>query len=148
MQDDFFRARPPRSTDGPHMIRLFESALERSTREVEPHVTPEKILATACAAASTAIVHALLFLPQNVDEVIVSGGGIHNRCLMKALETHFSIADIAHTSTDALNLPSQSKEALAFALLGAATLDGRPGNLPSVTGAARPVVLGSVTPRP
>jgi anhydro-N-acetylmuramic acid kinase len=41
-----------------------------------------------------------------------------------------------------------AREALAFALLGAATLDGVPANLPGATGAARAVVLGCITPRP
>ena len=45
-------------------------------------------------------------------------------------------------------LPSQAREAVCFAVLGAATLDGEPSNVPTATGAARRVVLGSVTPRP
>jgi anhydro-N-acetylmuramic acid kinase len=50
--------------------------------------------------------------------------------------------------SDARGVRSQAKESIAFALLGAATLDGIPANIPSVTGARRPVVLGSITPRP
>ena len=51
-------------------------------------------------------------------------------------------------TTDDLGMASEAKEAVAFALLGAATLDGVPSNVPSVTGARRGVVLGSITPRP
>jgi anhydro-N-acetylmuramic acid kinase len=47
-----------------------------------------------------------------------------------------------------LGVPADAKEALAFALLAAATLDGEPSNVPSVTGAKRAVVLGSITPKP
>jgi anhydro-N-acetylmuramic acid kinase len=50
--------------------------------------------------------------------------------------------------TDEFGFPHQAKEAIAFALLAAATLDGQPSNVPSATGARRPVVLGSITPAP
>ena len=51
-------------------------------------------------------------------------------------------------TTDDLGVPAEAKEAIAFALLGAATLDGVPSNVPSCTGAKRRVILGSITPRP
>ncbi len=47
-----------------------------------------------------------------------------------------------------VGISGDAKEAVAFALLAAATLDGVPSNVPSVTGAKRSVVLGSITPRP
>ena len=56
--------------------------------------------------------------------------------------------EAAVKTIDDLGVPSAAKEAMAFALLGAATLDGVPGNVPAATGARRRVVLGAVTPRP
>jgi anhydro-N-acetylmuramic acid kinase len=50
--------------------------------------------------------------------------------------------------SDELGITSTSKEGLAFALLGAATLDGTPANVVGATGACRPVVLGAITPKP
>ena len=47
-----------------------------------------------------------------------------------------------------MGISGDAKEAVAFALLGEATLDGVPSNVPSVTGARRAVVLGSITPKP
>jgi anhydro-N-acetylmuramic acid kinase len=47
---------------------------------------------------------------------------------------------------DDLGLSADAKEAVAFALMGHATLHGWPGNVPMATGAAHPVVLGSITP--
>ena len=47
---------------------------------------------------------------------------------------------------DELGVPSDAKEAVAFAVLANETLDGRPGNLPRVSGASRPVLLGAVIP--
>jgi anhydro-N-acetylmuramic acid kinase len=84
-------------------------------------------------------------LPVKPDEVIASGGGTANPRLMREIE---SVAKVPVRTTNELGIPSDAKEAIAFALLGAATLDGIPSNVPSVTGARHPVVLGSITPRP
>jgi anhydro-N-acetylmuramic acid kinase len=65
---------------------------------------------------------------------------------MRELST-FLTAIAIHTLDD-LGILSDAKEAIAFALLGAATLDGVPSNVASVTGARRSVVLGSITPNP
>jgi anhydro-N-acetylmuramic acid kinase len=48
--------------------------------------------------------------------------------------------------TDDLGFDGDAKEAVAFALLAAATIRGRTGNLPAATGADRPVVLGKIVP--
>jgi anhydro-N-acetylmuramic acid kinase len=79
------------------------------------------------------------------DQVIVSGGGAMNRRIMEGLR---SLTRAELLSTGDLGIKSEAKEALAFALLGAATLDGVPSNVKSVTGARRGVVLGSITPAP
>jgi anhydro-N-acetylmuramic acid kinase len=65
---------------------------------------------------------------------------------MKALAS--SLENSKLMRTDDLGIASASKEALAFAMLGAATLDGTPGNVMSATGARRAVVLGAITPKP
>ncbi|HIC51691.1 MAG TPA: anhydro-N-acetylmuramic acid kinase, partial [Candidatus Marinimicrobia bacterium] len=84
------------------------------------------------------------FLPiQNVEEIIVSGGGAYNRAVMKSLEKEFSLVSIV--TSDTFGIDPHMKEALGFAVLGAAYLKGIPGNSPSVTGASRPVVLGKLT---
>ena len=85
------------------------------------------------------------FLPKLPDEVIVSGGGVHNQTLMNFLSFEFPPE---FRTSDELGVSSAAKEAIAFALLGAATLDGLPSNMPSVTGARKRVVLGSITARP
>ena len=80
------------------------------------------------------------------DELIVSGGGVRNATLMELLRQ--PLGAIPVTPIDALGIPSEAKEAVAFALLGAATLDNEPSNIPAATGAKHAAVLGSVTPRP
>jgi anhydro-N-acetylmuramic acid kinase len=143
LSDPFFKQPPPKSTDGPKMVDLFFNTI----RDPGPRGKLPKHLATACLITATSIVRALReFLPQFPDEVIASGGGVKNRALMSFLKTQ--LAGVPLRTTDELGIPGDAKEAIAFALLGAATLDGEPSNVPTATGAARPVVLGSITPKP
>jgi len=139
---EFFKQPPPRSTDGPAMVDLFTAAVaDFGSRGKLPNN-----LATACLVTAAAVGRALReFLPHFPDELIVSGGGTRNATLMAYLRRQ--VAGVPVKTTDELGVPSEAKEAIAFALLGAATLDGEPSNVPAATGAARRVVLGSVTPR-
>lgn len=84
------------------------------------------------------------FLPRMPDEVIVGGGGARNPTLMRLLaEKLHPIPVLTH---EEVGMNSDSKEAVAFAVLANDTLLGNPSNLPSVTGADRPAVLGKITP--
>lgn len=80
------------------------------------------------------------------DVVILGGGGVHNPALVGMLRKLLAPASI--TSHAAFGIPGNAKEALAFAILAYETIHGRPSNIPAATGAARAVVLGSVTPSP
>ena len=84
-----------------------------------------------------------LFGEEFDGEWIVSGGGVANLAIMDQLARWIGGDRIR--STDEFGIPGAAKEAIAFALLGAATLDRLPSNVPSATGAARAVVLGSIT---
>jgi anhydro-N-acetylmuramic acid kinase len=76
--------------------------------------------------------------------VVASGGGVRNPVLMGRLAA--LLPGVRMTVTDELGVPSDAKEAVAFALIGWATLHGLPGSVPSCTGASGPRVLGRVTP--
>jgi anhydro-N-acetylmuramic acid kinase len=78
--------------------------------------------------------------------MIISGGGSENQTMVEMLGQ--STLNLRVIRIDELGIPSAAKEAVAFALLGAATLDRIPSNVPSATGAKRPVILGSITPSP
>jgi anhydro-N-acetylmuramic acid kinase len=144
----YFRQGPPKSTDGPSMIRLFEHGLNVMHEQgVRPPLAD--LLATACHISAEAITRAILrLLPGLPEEVVVSGGGVENAFLMEGIATAPLGAVARILKTDELGVPGKAKEAIAFALLGAATLDEIPGNIPSVTGARRSVRLGSVTVPP
>ncbi len=103
------------------------------------------IVATLTAFTARSIVRAYRdFLSAMPDEIIVSGGGAHNMTLMAMLRAELPSARVL--ASDDLGLPADAKEAVAFAILAYETWHGRPGNLPSATGAHRAVVLGSITP--
>ena len=143
LADSFFAQPPPKSTDVPAMVGLFHAARAASGRD-EPL---EHLLRTACQLTATTIADAVRrFCDPFPDELIVSGGGVHNATLMDLIRQ--PLGSIPVLRTDEFGIPSEAKEAVAFALLGAATLDGEPSNVPGATGARRAVVLGSVTPRP
>lgn len=133
----YFTRTGPRSTDGPQMIDAFLQARQR----IGVAIPLQDQLATACALTTELIQASLQACGmQPPTDLIVAGGGTRNSAIMSRLEG-------ARTS-DEFGVPSNAREAIAFALLGAATLDNVPGNIPSCTGAARPVVLGAITPRP
>lgn len=141
LAEPYFAALPPKSTDVPQML----AAWERAYATTEPRPIPD-LLATACYITASSILDAMYrALGRLPDELIVSGGGSRNASIMGFLR---ATPGLVVRTTDDYGLPAEAKEAVAFALLAAATVDGIPANLPSVTGARRAVVLGSITPRP
>jgi anhydro-N-acetylmuramic acid kinase len=139
----YFQAAPPKSTDGPAMIELFREGFEGALGD---HKLSD-LLAAAAALCADAVADAVgRHLPRPPAQIIASGGGVENAAILARLRRRLPSAQVLRS--DDVGVPSQAKEAVAFALLGAATLDGLPGNVPTATGAQRAVVLGSITPRP
>src|SRR5262249_32769124 len=81
----------------------------------------------------------------DAQEVLACGGGANNATLMRALAHELAPRRVATTAT--AGVPVEHVEALAFAWLAREALAGRPGNLPAVTGAQGPRVLGAIYPR-
>jgi anhydro-N-acetylmuramic acid kinase len=79
-----------------------------------------------------------------LDSVVVSGGGAHNRTLMRRLALRVPGTELI--PSDVLGLPVDAKEAVAFALIGWLTWHGLPAAVPDATGAAQARVLGAITP--
>jgi anhydro-N-acetylmuramic acid kinase len=139
--DPYFASPPPKSTDGPAMVEVFQKALGKSRPGINDLLATAAYLTAATIAGAVA-----LHVPANIPiEVIASGGGIHNKAIMGQVASLLPAGSIVRTTQD-LGIPPEAKEAIAFALIGAATLDGVPANVPSCTGASRAVILGSITP--
>jgi len=143
-EDDFLAQPPPRSTG---RERYGQTFLDRHGECITSMALPD-LAATLAAYTVEAVALALAeHVPQRPSELIVSGGGAFNRCLMEQLAARLPDIDVTD-SARALGIPVLAKEALAFALIGDATLRGVPSNVPSVTGARRPCVLGKISPAP
>ena len=137
---EYLRRPPPKSTGR----ELFSSALVEGLESAGCHGAD--LLATLTQFTVDGIVAAYDRFLGPVDEVIVGGGGARNPELMRRLREMLPHSQVlVHED---FGIDGDAKEALAFAVLGYETLRGRAGNLPSATGASRPVILGSVTPPP
>ncbi|HVU49596.1 MAG TPA: anhydro-N-acetylmuramic acid kinase [Polyangia bacterium] len=105
---------------------------------------PDDLLATLTRFVAEAIARSYReSLPAPPDEVFVSGGGALNPTLMAHLEA--LLAPLPVKTSASLGVDPEAKEAIAFAVLANETVFGHPGNLPSVTGAAGPRVLGKIS---
>lgn len=102
------------------------------------------VQATLLELAGQSIAQAIDAHCAGATEVLVCGGGARNAALLARLSA--LLAPRTVRTTDTAGIPSGQVEALAFAWLARETLAGRPGNLPAVTGAAGPRVLGAVYP--
>jgi anhydro-N-acetylmuramic acid kinase len=145
MEHPFISATPPKSTGretfGTHYaFDIIQKAKSRNLADAE-------ILATLTEFTAKSIYEnyvQFIFPQYHLSEIILSGGGIHNRTLMKFLKRYFG--HITLVKADDYGIPSDAKEAIAFAILANETLENRPGNIPRVTGARRPVILGKIIP--
>jgi anhydro-N-acetylmuramic acid kinase len=99
-------------------------------------------LATATEFTVRTIVSSIAQYPETA-EVIVSGGGAHNRYMMERLR---AVLRPRITTTAEFGIDVDAKEAILFAVLAYQTYHRRPGNIPSATGARKPAILGKVSP--
>jgi anhydro-N-acetylmuramic acid kinase len=139
----FFRKQPPKSAGREQFGKEF---IKRFFVSRFPNARQEDLLRTAneLTARTVAVALERFVLPRaGVDRLVASGGGAHNRLLLNRIRE--LLPEIKVIASDALGLPVDAKEAIAFAVLADRTLHGLPGNLPAVTGASRAVVLGSIS---
>lgn len=142
LTDPYFSIRPPKTTGREHFgVQLGAQIWVEATAQ---GLSAPDILATLTAFTAESISRAYRdFLPVFPDEVILSGGGAYNPTLRAMLAERLKPARLL--TADEIGIPASAKEALAFAVLAYETWHKRPGNLPSVTGAKHPVILGTVT---
>ncbi len=141
----FFRAKPPKTAGREEFGREFAAQFLRACARANK----QDIFATATALTARSIADAIQrFVLRKKDaykEIIVSGGGLKNATLMAMLVNAVAPLGLQVRASDELGLPSEAKEAAAFALLAYATWNRRPSNVPSATGAKRAVVLGKIS---
>lgn len=138
LAEPWFAAPPPKSTGRDRFhLDWVEAALAGNE-------APADVQATLLALTAHSVAAALQATQPGTRRVIACGGGVHNPLLMAALADAMPEAVIE--SSAAHGLDPDFVEAMAFAWLAREHLAGRPGNLPAVTGAAGPRVLGALYP--
>ncbi len=83
--------------------------------------------------------------PGSFEELVVSGGGAKNPTLLSMISSEVSKLGIRLRLSDEFGLPTEAKEAVAFALLAFQTWNQKPSNIPTATGARRPAILGKIS---
>ncbi|HLJ58556.1 MAG TPA: anhydro-N-acetylmuramic acid kinase [bacterium] len=138
----FVNAPPPKTAGHEQFGRPFLDGLLATWGRLPA----DDLIATATAFAGDAVGRnvARYVVPRHaIADLVAAGGGVHNPALMHRLAR--AVAPIRVRRIDEFGVPADAKEALAFALLGHATLMGIPGNLPRVTGARHAAILGKWT---
>jgi anhydro-N-acetylmuramic acid kinase len=149
LQQRFFRIKPPKTAGREEFGREF---VREFLRRCGPARNQDVVAtATALTAQSIAdairrfVIHESCSGPGNFREMIVSGGGARNPALLKMLTESLRPLGIRLRLTDEFGLPSEAKEAVAFAVLAYETWNHRPSNVPSATGARHAAILGKIS---
>jgi anhydro-N-acetylmuramic acid kinase len=141
----FFLRKPPKTAGreefGREFVTQFMTRCGRAPKR--------DIVATATALTARSIPDALRrFVVKGekvFDELIVSGGGASNPTLLAIVANELRPLGVKIRSSDEFGLPSEAKEATAFALMAFETWNRRPSNVPSATGASRRAILGKIS---
>jgi anhydro-N-acetylmuramic acid kinase len=139
LDEPYYLLPVPKST-GKELFHLgyVRDAVRRSGR------TPTTADLLATLVELTAATVARDVAAAGVDVVVASGGGVDNLFLMERLRT--LLDGVRLTTTDDFGVPTDTKEAVAFALIGWHSWHGLPANMPAATGASAPRILGTFTP--
>ena len=156
LRQSFFRRKPPKTAGREEFGREFaerfwrdaSTASVRAAKRRGARVEEADLIRTATVLTTRSISDAVrrYVLPQgSFSELIASGGGAKNPTLMASLANEAGALGLRLRSSDEFGIPSEAKEALAFAVLAFETWNHRPSNVPAATGARRPAVLGKVS---
>ncbi len=140
----FFRRKPPKTAGREEFGREFVVEFVKKCGRAEAR----DIVATATALTVRSIADALqrfVLRKTAYHEFIISGGGAKNPVLVAMLANELRGLGLHIRSSDEFGLPSEAKEAAAFALLAYETWNRRASNVPSATGAKRPAILGKIS---
>ncbi len=143
LKEDFFQESPPKST-GRELFGL--AYLEQCKLQAEQYqLSSADWLATLTELTVQSIVTSYqAFLPESPHQVLLCGGGSHNTYLKNRLKQRLAPKTQVIT-TDDLGFNADYKEAIAFAVLAYWRFAvAVPGNLPQVTGAHQPMLLGQI----
>ncbi|MDH5180416.1 MAG: anhydro-N-acetylmuramic acid kinase [Gammaproteobacteria bacterium] len=136
LADPYFSMAPPKSTGREYFNLKW---LARFSPE---QYKPEDVQATLCHLTAESVRLAITQHAPATREIFVCGGGAHNLHLLQTLQA--GLAPLPVLSTEEAGIHPDWVEAMCFAWLARQTLLRQSGNLPAVTGASRPVILGAI----
>jgi anhydro-N-acetylmuramic acid kinase len=150
LQRHFFKQEPPKTAGREEFGREFVAEFLRSCGRFRKQDAVATVTALTAKSIAQAISHHAM---QNstfarkpaFSEMILSGGGAKNSTLVAMLTSELAPLGLRLRFTDEFGLPSEAKEATAFAVLAHETWHRRPSNVPSATGAKRAAVLGKIS---
>lgn len=140
----FFSRKPPKTAGREQFGREFVKRLLQNCKGANK----QDVVATATALTARSIADSLrrqVLRTGAYSEFIVSGGGAKNPTLLAMLANKLTPLGLQMRCSDEFGLPSEAKEAVAFALLAYETWNHRPSNLLSATGAKRLAILGKIS---
>jgi len=147
MKDPYLKLAPPKSTGREYYGRAYaERVLALGRRH---HAKPADLIRGATIFTALAVVDALnrfVLRKHKIHQLIVSGGGARNPLLLAQISAALPGIEVLPSAN--FGVPTDAKEAFAFALLAYETFHRRPANLPSATGARGPAILGSISYAP
>jgi len=145
MRGSFFRRKPPKTAGREEFGREFAQNFIRRCGRGDKR----DIVATATALTAKSVADALrrfvIHRTGTYRDFVVSGGGASNPTLVTMLANELRPLGLQIRTSDEFGLPSEAKEAAAFALLAFQTWNRKPSNVPSATGAKRPAILGKIS---
>jgi len=144
LSDPYLKLKPPKSTGREYFGTTYVQKLMAQARRY--NLNPNDLIHTTTVFTAASIaesIHRFVLPGHKIHQLIVSGGGAQNPLLMSQLLA--LLPKIQVTPSSALNIPTDAKEALAFAILAYETLHHRPSNIPTATGASGPAILGKIS---
>lgn len=147
MRNAYFRRRPPKSTGREEFGAGYLAEIESLAGRLG--IAGNDLLATVTALTARSIAEAVqrFIIPRGrVDQLVATGGGARNPTLMRMLAEE--LAEVHLLTAEELGIDGDALEAVAFAILAYRMLRGQQGNIPSVTGARGPAILGKLTMPP
>jgi len=138
MNHPFILREPPKTTGREEFgLQFVEEYLKKYT------LSAEDWLATATMFTAKSIAKSIKKYMTKKTDLIIGGGGSYNPTLVQMIKE--ALPNVSVIRQEDLGLSSDAKEAVAMTILGNQTLHRQPSNVPSATGASKPVILGNVT---
>jgi len=145
LSSPFFQRQPPKTAGREEFGREFVREFIRQSGKTNAADMVATATALTVQSIADAVQRFVIGKRGSYRDFIVSGGGMRNAALMAMLANELRPLGLQIRSSDEFGMPSEAKEAAAFALLAYQTWHHQPSNVPAATGAKRPAILGKIS---